>query len=160
MSVATPAQAPRRRDPRRRGVWLATVWVAACLMVVAQLGASVHRSLVPHTICAVHGEWMHATHDDLDDLKALDDLTSTSPEPGGQDVPRPRLNAPSPDEHEHEHCASCLDRRDDDRDDTQVAALESSLRRPALPPRAARVEQAIVAVSLRQAPKTSPPRHA
>ena len=38
MSAATPAQAPRRRDPRRRGVWLATVWVAACLMVVAQLG--------------------------------------------------------------------------------------------------------------------------
>lgn len=96
---------------------------------------------------------MHATpHDEQDAQLAV------SVGPGERGPSHALLRAPPRGEHEHEHCASCLDRRDDDRDEAQVSAIVSPMRPQRTSTSPTSTEPMFAAVSLREAPKTSPPR--
>jgi hypothetical protein len=75
----------------------------ACGAVVAQLTGFAHLALVPHSVCAEHGELIHSEH-------GSSAVPSPAPVAAGQAL----VSAAHQSEgaHSHDHCASVAARRE------------------------------------------------
>ncbi len=137
---------PHRLSARLSGV------VAAWLVIAGQLGGPLHHLAVEHTVCAAHGEIVHA-----DDHHA---------EAAHDHAPAPAtftaaLLPVAPDQHgEHDHCDALW--RHDERDATPPRSLALAAPPATGPPdalaslRAAPAPRALY----RTAPKADPPARA
>lgn len=143
------ARAPlaHRRRPATRGTLRALATVIAVLVGLSSLGQFAHFLLVPHAICAEHGELL-----ELDEAHGHAE-SHASPSPDESAHASSELAA------EHEHCQLLARGQREQAEPTPptIVVLPAGVAVAALPvlPRAA-VFEAISALSL--APKTSPPR--
>lgn len=122
--------------------------LVASLVLAGQLGVSAHLALVPHTVCAVHGELVHAA-------SALEGhlapTASLAPQTQPQVTARPAHSG-----HSDEHCSVLAHRREQAAPPARLEPFGEAFAPAAILASAPSVTPRLE-VPFRLAPKQSPP---
>lgn len=127
--------------------------LVASLVLAGQLGVSAHLALVPHTVCAVHGELVHGelVHAASALEGHLAPKASLAPQTQPQVTARPAHSG-----HSDEHCSVLAHRREQAAPPARLEPFGEALAPAAILASAPSVTPRLE-VPFRLAPKQSPP---